>query len=244
MKIVDGIHIVASGDAGYALSNAYDCTVYLIGSGSELALVDTGAAVDPEELIRLIKAEGFKPANIRYALLTHGHADHSGGAYFLHQRFGTEILASAATARFVSEGDEDAISLQQAKRAGVYPSDYVFRACPVTPVPDGATIRTGGFSLKLIETPGHADGHACYLMEHDGKRMLFSGDLVFWGGRIILQQTWDCRIPEHAASMERILKLHIDSLLPAHLNFLLSRGHVPVEKACAVFAGLGIPQNI
>jgi glyoxylase-like metal-dependent hydrolase (beta-lactamase superfamily II) len=188
MKICDGIYIVASGDAGYALSDPYDCSVYLIGGGSELALIDTGAGIQPEQFMRLIKAEGFNPTDIKYALLTHGHADHSGGAYFLHQHCGTEILASSQTARFVSEGDEDAISLRQAKRAGAYPAGYTYHACPVTPMPDGATISAAGFSIKLIETPGHADGHACYLMEHDGKRMLFSGDLVFWGGKIILQQ--------------------------------------------------------
>lgn len=244
MKIYDGIHIVASGDAGYALSNAYDCTVYLIGHGSDLALIDTGAAVNPEELVQNIKVEGFDPSNIRSALLTHGHADHSGGAYFLHKHFGTQIFASGLTAKFVSEGDENAISLRQAKQAGAYPADYTFHACTVTPVPDGSVLRAGGFNLQLIETPGHADGHACYLMEHDGRRMLFSGDLVFWGGKIILQQIDDCRIPEYASSMERVRALKIDSLLPAHLNFLLNRGYVPIEKACAVFAGLGIPQNI
>ena len=244
MKIYDGIHIVASGDAGYALSNAYDCTVYLIGHGNDLALIDTGAAVNPEELLQNIKAEGFDPANIRCALLTHGHADHSGGAYFLHKHCGTQIFASELTAKFVSEGDENAISLRQAKQAGAYPADYVFHACPVTPVRDGEVLQAGGFHLQLIETPGHADGHVCYLMEHGGKRVLFSGDLVFWGGKIILQQIDDCRIPEYASSMERVRALQIDSLLPAHLNFLLNRGYVPIEKACSVFAGLGIPQNI
>ena len=34
MRLTDSIHIVASGDSGFSLTNAFDCTVYLVECGS------------------------------------------------------------------------------------------------------------------------------------------------------------------------------------------------------------------
>ena len=42
-----------------------------------------------------LRALGYDPATIKYAIVSHGHRDHSGGAQFLQDSFKTRILLSA-----------------------------------------------------------------------------------------------------------------------------------------------------
>ncbi len=244
MKICDRVYIVGSGDAGFSISHYRDCTVFLVDGGSELALIDAGIGEDYTKIIDNIRKEGFDPKKVNKILLTHGHADHSGGAWALSRALDAEVFAAADTARFVTDGDVHAIALFEAKQARAYEQAYEFHACPVTPLDDEADIHVGDLTLKLLETPGHCDGHASYYSEHDGRRILFGGDLVFPFGRVILQNIWDCRIPEHAKSMNRIKALKINSLFCAHAGFMLERGYKAVEAACEAFDGLGVPAGM
>ena len=43
-----------------------------------------------------LRSLGMDPADIKYALITHGHWDHYGGARYLQERYGTRIGLSAA----------------------------------------------------------------------------------------------------------------------------------------------------
>ena len=42
MKLTSSIHVVGGGRFGFGISGELDCHVYLLNSGSELALVDPG----------------------------------------------------------------------------------------------------------------------------------------------------------------------------------------------------------
>lgn len=44
------------------------------------------------------------------------------------------MYTAASTAKIVRTGDEAAVSLPAARKAGIYPLDYVYRACPVAQV--------------------------------------------------------------------------------------------------------------
>ena len=83
MKLMDSVYMVGSGTAGFSMTNAFDCTVYLVDGKDELALIDAGVGVQPERIIKQIERDGFAPAQIGKILLTHGHGDHAGGAYAL-----------------------------------------------------------------------------------------------------------------------------------------------------------------
>ena len=61
----------------------------------------------------------------------------------------------------------------------------------------------GELTLQVWETPGHADGHLSFLMRGGDRTYLIGADLVFWGGRILLQNIHDCRIDAYAASVPR-----------------------------------------
>ena len=51
---------------------------------------------------------------------------------------------------------------------------------------EGAQIRWGPASLKVLETPGHTDGSVTYLIDVDDKHFAFTGDLIYDEGKL-----WD-----------------------------------------------------
>lgn len=241
IRLNDFIMVVASGRAGSNLSDPFDCDVYLVDTGDGLVLVDAGVGPAGEAPLEGVLASGFKPSDVRLILLTHGHADHSGNARFLRERTGAPVRAHAQCARYLSEGNTVAISLEQAVKSGLYPSDYRFEACSVEPLADGETFTLGETHWTALDTPGHCSGHMCYLMERKGRKYLFSGDSIFVGGRITLQNIWDCSIPQYAATVEKLCAFDFDALLPSHFGVDLSEGKAHVEKAAAIFRSLMIP---
>ena len=221
MKISDRLYVVGGGDNSFGLTHQLDCTVYLVDGGTELALVDAGAGVEPERIIQCIRAEGFDCGKVRYVLLTHAHVDHSGGAGALSRICGAEVLAAEDAARFLREKDTDALSLSAAIASGIYPPEYEFCFCEPRPLRDRDRIQVGDIALTVLDLPGHSDGHCGYLMEREGRRMLFSGDLAFGKAKISMQKTWDCRFQPYLESLKKVQKLHIDSLLTGHQAFCL-----------------------
>ncbi|MEV0640035.1 MBL fold metallo-hydrolase [Streptomyces sp. NPDC050619] len=224
MRLTEHVTLVASGAAGFDLTDPLDCHVYLVHGTRRSALIDAGAGRSTADILRNAATAGA--AEPDHLLLTHGHADHAGGAAALAGRLpGMRVLAGAPAHAWIAAGDEAAISLDRGRSAGVYPPDYDFPPCPVTaPIADGEEIDLGGgVVLRALATPGHADGHTCYLLDSPGYRALFSGDCVFTGGRVSLQNLHDCRIPEYAASLTRLAALDIDALFPGHHEISLAR---------------------
>lgn len=245
MRIMPHIYLVASGRLGCMLTDAWDCNVYLVDCGGEYALIDSGSGRDVEALIQVVREDGLDPRNIRHVLLTHAHADHAGGCAMLRERLKVNIWGSQATAQWVSAGDEAAISLDRARAAGIYPADYQFQACPITHVVEHSMAFTiGTTTFTPIATPGHADGHLSYLVELDGRSCLFVGDLLMCGGRVLLQYAYDCSIPRLGQSLQRLVTLHVDALLPGHLHFCLREGQAHITAAIAYLDRLLVPPSL
>src|SRR5262249_22193728 len=80
VKLSDRIYLVGSGGLGFDLSDPFDCHVYLLDGGGELALVDVGAGMGAEAIVENVRREGLDPRRIRHLILTHAHGDHAGGA--------------------------------------------------------------------------------------------------------------------------------------------------------------------
>ncbi|MCB0114945.1 MAG: MBL fold metallo-hydrolase, partial [Caldilineaceae bacterium] len=152
------------------------------------------------------------------------------------------VYAGADTVRIVTAGDEEAVSLPAAREAGVYPADYVYRACTVDRVlVAGERIEIGALTIEYVPTPGHSHDHGSYLVTRGDRRYLVGGDAIFHGGRIVLQHTWDCSVPQSIASIEHLNTLDFGALLPGHLSFSLHNGKRHIETAMGVIAQLGCP---
>ncbi len=245
MKISDRTYLVASGSLGCAMTHDNDCNVYAIDCGSEFVLVDSGCGLETDQLLANLKGDGIPLERVGTLVLTHGHLDHSGGARRLKDRLNLKVAASVITARALEAADEEAISLGAAKRAGVYPPDLSFQACPVDRVlGDGDQLTFDGCTIEILEAPGHSRDMINLLVSHGGRRDLFCGDTVFHGGRILLQDTVDCDVPAYTHTLRRLAALGFDGLYPGHLIWSEQRGRRHLEKAREYLDRLLLPPNI
>ena len=246
MKLADSIYLVGSGAVGFGMTDPFDCHVYLLDGGDELALIDVGAGMGAEAIVENVRREGFAPERIRHVVLTHAHGDHGGGAARMRALLDDPaVYLSAETAHYIRDGDEVGASIDVAKRAGIYPLDYRLEPCPVdVELVEGDGIAVGDLRLSVYDTPGHSDGHVSLLLEHGGERMLFAGDVVFFGGKILLQAIHDCRLDRLIASLRKLRDLDVTMLFPGHVSFALSDGQSHIERANQVLDRLLIPEQL
>ncbi|MNN05607.1 Metallo-beta-lactamase L1 precursor [compost metagenome] len=246
MRISDDIYLVGSGRLGFDWTHEADCNLYLIGTGSGGVLIDSGTGLATEQIVRHIGACGFEPGDITHILLTHLHADHSGGAAELRRRTGAEVCVLDAAAPALAAADEEAIDLPQARAAGFYPPDYRWQPCiPDILLSDGARLHIGECTFTALHTPGHSGYDMCFYMEREGRPpVLISGDTVMYGGKISMLGTSDFRLDKLKASIGRLALLSPELLLPGHGQPALARAAWHVRKADDIFGRLGIPDNI
>jgi hydroxyacylglutathione hydrolase len=246
VRLTPSVHLVGSGAGGFSLSHEFDCHVYLLDGGGEAALIDSGIGRDTDTILSNIEAAGVELDRLRLVVLTHAHADHSGGAAALRARLPQlRVAATTDVARWVSEGDEQALSIARGKRAGLYPARLSFEPCEVdTELAEGSKLSVGALEVEAIETPGHSDGHLALRVEVDTRVMLFSGDLVFFGGQISLLNNWDCRIQEYARSVVKLDRASIDALLPGHHFISLNDGQRHIDAAARLFKRGLVPKSV
>lgn len=245
MRLSEKVYLIGGGTLGFGISHELDCHIYLIDGGREMALIDSGAGVTVEPILQNIRRDGLNPDRLKYLLLTHAHADHSGGAFEWHQRFGIAVAASKEAAEYVRNGDEEKISLAVAKRGGFYPKDYTFHACPVEHVlAEGDIFSVGDLELKVIETPGHCSGMLSFVLKEQNQLLLFDGDTVFHDGKLLITNVWDCNLQEYVSSVRKLVDLEVDALLPGHLTISLSQGARHIQKAWDTLQRLIVPPNI
>jgi len=140
---------------------------------------------------------------LRYALDTHVHADHVTALGSLRERLGAKTVVS--------------------ERAGVGCADLL--------VKEGDTIRFGGHSLEVLETPGHTAGCITYLMTD--RTMAFTGDalLIRGCGRTDFQEG-DARQLYHSVH-DKLFTLPPSTLIyPAHDYQGRTATSVEEERRC------------
>lgn len=232
MRIRPGLHLGLSGAGGFDLTDPLDCHAWLLDTGDGWAMVDAGAGRDTEAALAAIAVSGVSPRAIRWLLLTHGHADHAGGAARLRGALDLAVLAGAATAGMVAAGDEVALSLDRARAAGIYPPDFAFRPCAVDRiVTAGEVLELGAVEIQVLAAPGHSHDHLCFCAQQGEATLLFAGDALFWGGRVVWQDTADCDVAASCDTVRRLAALDFDSFLPGHGAFSLRNGRRHAAQA-------------
>ena len=245
MRIAEGIHLVASGMLGVSLTHRLDCNAYAVRCGDRYCIIDSGVGCESERIAAELQSDGIAAEQIEGLLLTHYHLDHSGGAHWLHQHLSLPVWAGHETALALESGDQEAISLGAAKRAGVYPGDFPFHSCPVARrLADGDTVSLVDTRIEAIATPGHSCDMMSYLVRQPGRALLFPGDTVFHGGRLSLQATHDCDPPAYAESLRRLSALSFDAMFPGHGLWSLTEAHRHLDAAMDYVDRLLLPPNL
>ncbi|MEM9254654.1 MAG: MBL fold metallo-hydrolase [Pseudomonadota bacterium] len=174
--------------------------LYLLGSGGEYAVIETGTANSVPGVLRVLRERSVDPAAVRYVIPTHVHLDHAGGAGAMMALFeNAELLVHPRGARHMVDPER----LVKASMA-VY-GEALFRQLygEITPVPasrvremrDGEHVTLGQRRLLFRHTEGHARHHFCVWDEQS--KGWFSGDMFgisyqwcrFDGGDFMLPST-------------------------------------------------------
>ena len=141
---------------------------FLIDTGSEVILVDTG--LPPEvpfngytkinDYLPALEALGYKPEQVTKILITHKHPDHSG-----------EIKSFPNAKVYIGPEDADAMKLT---------GDNIIRATysdgPYYNFPESQKIADG---VYFIKARGHTDGNSIVIAESDGVFYMMHGDITY-----------------------------------------------------------------
>jgi hydroxyacylglutathione hydrolase len=244
LQLAEGVHLVGSGRLGFSTSHPLDCHTYLVASKGDAVLIDAGCGLGQDAILAAIDASGVSRRQISKILLTHAHADHAGGAAGLAKALGAEVVASAEVAAMLRGPDEDAIGLEVARRAGTYPRDFGISPTRVDHSIGAGHVVAGGLAVEAVETPGHARGHLAYLFEVGRRRLLFSGDLVFARGRVVVLGTADSDVRLLATSIKTVAATRPDMLLPGHGEVVLHGAVEHIEAAVTCFRRGQLPPSL
>jgi hydroxyacylglutathione hydrolase len=206
MKIGDSIH--AYPWEKYTENN---CNSYLI-DGPLRTIIDPGHLHLVADLEARMQQDGFAFSDIQLVVATHAHPDHCEGlAAFAELPAQTAMHVRAES--FLEEFARHWEALT-GKAVPKVPLDFHLRQ---------GELRLGTETFQVLETPGHAPGSICLYWE--AERVLFSGDVIFAhgmgrtdfpGGDAVLL----------AQSIQRLMDLEVDLLLPGHGPAVSGRGAV------------------
>jgi glyoxylase-like metal-dependent hydrolase (beta-lactamase superfamily II) len=135
---------------------------HVVSRGDAFFMVDSGLESNAPALADDLRGQGFDPARLRAIILTHGHADHAGGAAWFHREFGTRIVAGAADVPILAAGANDHLCPTSDRARDRVASDQAARFTPIAP---DTTIGTEvaldalvGIPGAIVPLPGHTPG--------------------------------------------------------------------------------------
>lgn len=132
---------------------------YIVSKGNDAVVIDAG-----DQYEKIIKAANGK--NIKAVLLTHGHFDHTGAVKELQEN-GAKVYISKEEEYMLCDSYA-CLSAPFGFPFNEITADFTFS--------DGDILDIAGISFKVILTPGHTSGSACFLVDD----ILFSGDTLFY----------------------------------------------------------------
>lgn len=129
-KVFDNLYFVGQ----------HEYSAWAVTTSAGIVIIDTIFDYSVEdEVVNGLKKLGFDPATIRYAIVSHGHGDHSGGAKYLQDHFGTRVILTAE--------DWDLLD----RSPGVKPKRDMVAT-------DGMKLTLGDTTITMHTTPGHTLG--------------------------------------------------------------------------------------
>ena len=208
----------------------------LVDTGQGLVLLDGGLPQSAPLIEANVRKLGFKPADIKLILNSHGHFDHAGGIAALQRDSGAQVVASPSGAEALRLGHAVPDDPQTAFGNGDFP------ALPVSArvLADGDTLRLGDTALTAHFTPGHTPGSTSWTWQSCDKRRCLTVAYVdslnaisapgfrFTGGKGQADRT-----PAFRASIDKVAALPCDVIVTVHPEF----GHL-WEKLAARDKGI------
>ena len=168
--------------------------VYIVGTG-EVAVIDPGPmnAAHFDALKAALEGE-----RVTHVLVTHGHSDHSPLAQPLAEWAGCKTYAKDC-------------GVHTAKDELGSPDDLGFT--PDIRVGDGVVLSGPGWTIDVIETPGHTINHLCFGLREENA--CFSGDHIMgWSTTVVAPP--DGNMGAYMRSLEKVRRMGFETLWPTH----------------------------
>ena len=187
-----------------------------------------------------------KQASYEQLLLTHHRRDVVGSAIDAVPS-GTVIVAPDAERDWLEKPTEfwNAFTKNRFHDYGCSTTKIVARPVKVERwVKDTETIYWRGLTFEVIATPGYTPGSVSYLATIDGKKLVFTGDLIYGDGQLLDLYSFQEAIPEAAirgyhgyagrlaqlvASLQKVSSYKPDILVPAR-GPLIENPQIAIDK--------------
>ncbi len=143
----------------------YVTNCYLIADDETKNGVLFDAPAESEKILNYARENGIC---IKYICLTHAHFDHILALNDLKTKTGAELMLHEKEEQYLSDPLLNLLG-EAAEEVIIPKPDRLLR--------DGEKIVLDNLTFKVIHTPGHTDGGACYLIDN----VLISGDTLFSG---------------------------------------------------------------
>lgn len=173
-KVIGNLYMVGDANGG----------AYLLTSPQGHILLGTGYVNSSENIQKNIESLGFKMTDIKVILLNHSHPDVSGGAAYMKEKTGAQVMAGFAEIPYLENRNlRTAVPNAGGRgpgRAEGGPPNLGARGGGGRPVPpvkvdralyDGDVVKVGPLSVTAYLAPGHSPSSTSWLFTvKDGRR--------------------------------------------------------------------------
>lgn len=219
MEIRPGIHLIP----GLRWSNAF-----LLVEQHQLTLIDAGVPGDGKKIRSYIHDIGRDLLELKQAVLTHSHPDHTGPLKGLAQSTGATIMVHALDTRLRARTSSRWLHYPAQPPAFSWNVPFLHRIPAHKLVEDGETLPVLG-GLQVIHTPGHTSGSVCLLLPQAG--VLFTGDTLLADGHSFRRPVPfpGTNFRDYRASLDRLAQVPFETACVGHGKPLFQGGSVKLQ---------------
>lgn len=228
---------------------------YAVVDGGRVTLVDSGLTGDASHIVSDLAGIGVTPDQVEAVVLTHGHADHAGGAELVRTMSGAHVHVHRDDAKLaggrppLKAAVRVPLMARHLSREFLATTRYfvghgILRPTAVKVLDefdDGAVLPVPG-APRVVHVPGHTAGSSALLLEARG--VVFTGDALVThdcytgarGPRLLARASND-NSTQALASLDALAGLRARVVLPGHGEAF--NGEVSEAVSAAKTAGAG-----